>query len=140
MLEYIFFHTTPLEMFLDYLEQKDVRHEVDISGDTMKVFVPDDLDDEISSAVDTEYDRLFDLNQELMDHADEDAGEFSKVSIDVRLKDGTRSKACLEPVMMKRLMSVLSHDELKELVQAITDAVENPDDRPYCQRVGETDK
>ena len=102
----------------------------------MKVFVPDDLEDELSNEVDAEYDRLFDLNQELMDHADEDAGEFSKVSIDVRLKDGTRSKAFLEPVMMKRLMSVLSHDELKELVQAITDAVENPDDRPYCQRVG----
>jgi hypothetical protein len=136
MLEYIFFHTTPLEMFLDYLEQKDVRHEVDISGDTMKVFVPDDLEDELSDAVDTEYDRLFDLNQELMDHADEDAGEFSKVSVDVKLKDGTRSKAFLEPDIMKRLMSVLSHDELSGLIQAITHAVENPDDRPYCQRVG----
>ena len=135
MLEYIFFHTTPLEMFLDYLEQKDVKHEVDITGDTMKVFVPDDLEDELSNAVDAEYDRLFDLNQELMDEADEDSGEFSKVSVDVTLKDGTISKAFLEPALMKRITSVISYEEFSEVVRAITDAVENPDDRPYCQRV-----
>ena len=139
MYEYIFFHTTPFEMFLDYLEQKNVNHEVDISGDTLKVTVPDDIDDDLSDQIDDEYDRLFDLNKELIDEADEDAGEFSKVSIDITLKDGTKSKAFLEPGMMKRLMSVVSHEEFSEIVKAITDAVENPDDRPYCQRVREED-
>ena len=36
--------------------------------------------------------------------------------------------------LMQRLLTAISPEELGELVNVIVDAVENPDERSFCQR------
>jgi hypothetical protein len=38
------------------------------------------------------------------------------------------------------VLRAISTDELNQLIEAIADAVENPDDRSYCQTVRDSDK
>jgi hypothetical protein len=38
------------------------------------------------------------------------------------------------PALLNRVLSAISVQELNQLVEAIVDSIENPDDRPFCQR------
>ena len=58
---------------------------------------------------------------------------LSAVGIVVHLQDGTQSLARVDPSMMRRILSVLSPEELGQFVAKIADAVENPDDSSICQ-------
>jgi hypothetical protein len=55
-------------------------------------------------------------------------------AIHITLGDGRPCAICLEPAMMNRLMSCLSIDEIHQLATSIARSVENPDNRPLCQR------
>ena len=52
----------------------------------------------------------------------------------VNLKDGRSVYANVPGDLLQRIMQALSPKELGELVNAIVDAVENPDDGPLCKR------
>ncbi len=54
--------------------------------------------------------------------------------VNVTLSDGRVVQAAVDPKLMQRLLAVISPEELGELVNAVADAVENPDERPFCQR------
>ena len=58
---------------------------------------------------------------------------------DVTLKDGTISYADVDPKLLGRVMSAVSPEEFGEIVNAIANAVENPQPKAYCQRVREGD-
>lgn len=62
---------------------------------------------------------------------------LSAVGIVVHLSDGTQSLARVEPDMVRRILSVLTPDELGQFVAKIADAVENPDDSPICKALHE---
>ena len=53
--------------------------------------------------------------------------------IAVNLGDGRIARVLIRPELMNKLMSILSFDALNELVEAMTEGVESPDDRPACQ-------
>jgi len=62
---------------------------------------------------------------------------LSAVGIVVHLSDGTQSLARVDPNMMRRILSVLSPDELGQFVAKIADAVEHPDNSPICHSLHE---
>ncbi|MGK0674139.1 MAG: hypothetical protein ABWU16_05705 [Halothiobacillaceae bacterium] len=55
------------------------------------------------------------------------------VGIVVHLTDGTQSLARVDPDMVRRILTVLSPEELGQFVATIVDAVEHPDDSPLCK-------
>ncbi|MEW5838752.1 MAG: hypothetical protein AB1717_07965 [Pseudomonadota bacterium] len=57
---------------------------------------------------------------------------LSAVGIVVHLRDGTQSLARVDPNMMRRILSVLSPEELGQFVAKIADAVENPNTASIC--------
>ena len=74
------------------------------------------------------------LDEESQNWADSmDDVRLSAVGIVVHLSDGRQSLARVDPNMMRRVLSVLSPDELGQLVAKICDAVENPDTSSICQ-------
>ena len=52
----------------------------------------------------------------------------------VNLASGDTVYARVDPGLLGRIMQVLTPQELGEVVNAIVDAVENPDGRPLCHR------
>ncbi|MEF3193069.1 MAG: hypothetical protein K6346_02445, partial [Halothiobacillaceae bacterium] len=62
---------------------------------------------------------------------------LSAVGIVVHLSDGRQSLARVEPDMVRRILTVLSPEELGQFVAKIVDAVENPDDSPICNTLHE---
>ncbi len=136
MLEYIFFHEEPCRRFKEFLAEKGVEtlkeglDETDVEG--MTVFIRDDLDDGLSDEIEAFYDEMMTLDESLVAETEED--EMHNVGLAVTLRDGRSVYAAVDPEVLARVLTVISHDELGRIVDAVADAVENPDERPLCKR------
>ncbi len=136
MLEYIFFHEEPCRRFKAFLAEKGIEplkeglDKTDVEG--MTVFIRDDLDDRLSDEIEAYYDEMMTLDESLVAETEED--EMHKVGLAVTLKDGRSVYAAVDPEVLARVLTVISHDELGRIVDAVADAVENPDERPLCKR------
>ncbi|RDH91229.1 MAG: hypothetical protein DIZ77_03545, partial [endosymbiont of Seepiophila jonesi] len=64
----------------------------------------------------------------------EGEGHVHAAGVNITLKGGRTVQAAIDPKVMRRLLEVVTAEELGDLVNAIADAVENPDQRSICQR------
>jgi uncharacterized membrane-anchored protein YitT (DUF2179 family) len=134
MLEFIFFHHNISKLFTDFLTGLCIEYQVEGDEDTITVSISDDVNDERVEQIEDEYDRLLDLSR---DQTDSEEGEsrdnYQKASLMITLNNGERSYAHVDVDVINRVLCTISTDELNRLIEAIADAVENPDDRSYCQ-------
>ena len=129
-IEYIFFHEQPFKLFVNFLKQQDLVPDTSSGEDSYEISLPDNLDDLLTDVIENEYDRLFEMDQQLM----EEVSQENAAGIVVNLKDGTTTYADINPVLLSKIMQVLTPQELGDVVNAIIDAVEYPDDRSLCER------
>ncbi len=134
-IEYIFFHKKPFGLFVKFLQQQGLHPAISSDEDNYEVSIADDLDDVLSNVIEDEYDRLLEMNQQLMEESRENSA-----GVVVNLKDGTTTYADIAPLLLTKIMEVLTPQELGEVVNAIVDAVECPDDRSLCERVKAQEK
>ncbi|MCU7844043.1 MAG: hypothetical protein KZQ93_09410 [Candidatus Thiodiazotropha sp. (ex Monitilora ramsayi)] len=133
MLEYIFFHERPWQRFIDYLTSMGLEPQATSGSEGWLVTLPEDLDDELDEKIEVYYDKMLDLNESLV--AEEEGQEHVHTAgVNVTLKDGRVVQAAVDPGLMQKLLDAVTPRELGDLVNAIADAVENPDERPFCQR------
>ena len=141
MLEFIFFHHNICKLFTDFIAARDIEYHTTEDDETITVSVSEDLDDDLIEQLENEYDRLLDLSR---DQTDSDEGEsrenYQKASLLITLKNGEISYAHVDMDIINRIMRTISTDELNQLIEAVADAVENPDDRSYCQIIKDGDK
>lgn len=130
MLEYIFFDISLRGKFVEYLRARGVEAELS-DNDGFLVSIADDLDDELSDGIDAYYEVLLQENAALLEGT-EDGLEKSAAGVRVQLADGTPCMVRLDPDLMARLLGCLGLEELRDMVQAIAEQVEDPDDRPLC--------
>jgi hypothetical protein len=133
MLDYIFFHQPSLEQFVDYLRQRDIPHQARDDEMGLVVAIPDDLPDEITDPLDAYYEQLLDEAENLLSDDDETA-EKHTAGLNITLSDGRTTSVEVSPELLNRILRAISIEELNRLVDAIVSSVENPDDRPLCQR------
>ena len=133
MLEYIFFDERPWRRFIDYLESLGLEPQASTAGDGWLVALPEDLDDELDEKIEAYYERMLELNESLVAEA-EGESHLHRAGVNLTLSDGRVVQAVVDPKLMRRLLTAISPRELGELVDAIVAAVENPDQRPLCQR------
>ncbi len=133
MLEYIFFDPRPRDLFVEFLQDKGLVAELSDQDQGLLVLLPDDTDDDLMDAIEARYDELLDMNEQLFAEQ-EGAAHVHRAGVSVNLSDGRSVLAAVDPVLLNRILSVVSTDELGQLINAIVDAVENPDERPFCQR------
>ncbi len=133
MLEYIFFDQRPWQLFIDFLCDQGLDPQSAQEEQGFMVRLPDDTDDDLMEAIEARYDELLDMNEQLFS---EQEGEehVHRAGVSVNLSDGRMVEAAVSPLLLNRILEVLSTDELGQFINAIVDAVENPDQRPFCQR------
>lgn len=133
MLEYIFFHKSLADDFTEQLQRLAIHFESkdDVMG--FVVAVPEDLDSVLIDQVNDRYETLLAQSENLLMEQDL-APEKNIAAITLNLRDGRAVQALVRPELLNRILGVISLRELNEFVEAITDAVDNPDDRPICQR------
>jgi hypothetical protein len=133
MLEYIFFDERPWRRFIDFLESLDLEPESASGDEGWLVALPEDLDDELDEKIEAFYDQMLEMNESLVAE-EEGQAHVHTAGVNVTLSDGRVVQAAVDPKLMQRLLTAISPEELGELVNVIADAVENPDERPFCQR------
>ena len=133
MLEYIFFHDGPRRQFLQYLESLDIPHVEQNDTMGMIVAVPEDMGEDIEDKIETNYDELMENAEELLIE-DGKGAEKDVAVITISLQSGETIYASVDPKVLNRILGVITTQELNDLVNSIVSSVENPDDRPFCNR------
>ena len=133
MLEYIFFHDGPRRQFLQYLESLDIPHVEQNDTMGMIVAVPEDMGEDIEDKIETNYDELMENAEELL-LEDGEGAEKDVAAITISLQSGETIYASVDPKVLNRILEVITTQELNDLVNSIVSSVENPDDRPFCNR------
>lgn len=136
MLEYVFFHERPLEQFVARLRSLNLSPVREDDDGLFKVLLPEDMDDALAERIEDHYDEMMELSREIHEQESEgsDAG-YHTAGITVQLEGGANVYAQVDPRLLARIMEVLSPEEFNEVVNAIVEAVENPDTRSLCQRM-----
>ena len=136
MLEYVFFHEEPVCRFNSFLTGLGLSAGNRDTGESLLVTLEEEsVDDETADRIDAFYDEMFDLDQQLYDSGtQEDSENFGSAGVVVNLMNGTSVYADVSPELLHKIMQALTPEELGDLVNAIADAVEQPDSRPLCKR------
>lgn len=139
MLDFIFFHETPMKKFQTYLDSEKIPYENDtefqasIEETGFTVSISDEYELDVIDKVEQYYDEMMELNEALIS-TEEGEEEIKNAGITVNLSDGTTVLADVDPNLIYKLSEALKPQEILQLVNAIADAVENPDKRPLCKR------
>ena len=138
LLDYVLFHQVPYSKFVEYLSAAKIAMNTDYKDGVYTISISVDIDDELADSIETRYDELLDMSRELLaEETPQGKGNFSVATVIVDLASGKTSNAHIRPDLLYRIMNVVDEKELGEFVQAIAEAVENPDDRSYCHKVRE---
>lgn len=133
MFDYIFSHKILADEFCEQLKTMSIQHESQNDDLGFVVSVPEDMDDDVADQVESIYDVLMEKSEKILDAESEAEGKHV-AAITINLSDGRVAQALVRPELMNKILGALSFEELNELVEAITDCIEKPDNRPICQR------
>ena len=131
MLEYIFFDELPWQRFIDFLKAQGLPPITSRGDEGWLVSLPEEIDDDLYDRIEVYYDEMLELNETLVSGS---ASENYQAGVSVNLADGRTVQAAVDPGLLARLLEAVSPAELGDFVNAIVDVVENPDQRPFCQR------
>ncbi|MFV9615807.1 MAG: hypothetical protein ACNYZG_07620 [Gammaproteobacteria bacterium] len=133
MLEYIFFNKKTCHLFEKTAISAGIKPVINYADECFTVTIPEDLDEVILEKLEDDYDELMDIDRDLTEQQDS-VDDIHAAGITIQLKDGRFVYASVTPELLNKVMQSISADELNTLVCAITEAVENPDERGLCQR------
>ena len=141
MLEYVFFDERPRDQFVNFLQEKAVELKLEEDEGLLKVWISEDLGDDLDEAIEDFYDDMMALNQQLYEDENNEAEVgYNAAGIVLELNTGENVYAQVNPELLGRIMTVVTPDEFNTVVNAIVEAVENPDARTPCQRIREGDQ
>ena len=138
LLDYVLFHQIPYSKFVEYLNTAKIAMNTSLKDGVYTISIPVDISDELVDSIEERYDELLDMSRELLaEETPQGKRNFSIATMIVGLASGETSNAHIRPDLLYRIMNVIDEKELGEFVQAIAEAVENPDNRSYCHKVRE---
>lgn len=95
------------------------------------VAIPDDTDEALLDQIESWYEAQT-QHDDAAARAAPQADEWFSAGIWVPLAGGESSLARVDPVLMNRLLTILTLEELGQFVAVIADAVEHPNHTPLC--------
>jgi hypothetical protein len=131
--EYLFFDTAVRDRFLRFLAEQGI--DGGVRADEIAGFIvetPDGLAEERQEAIEQEYDRLLDAQREAVDARDESPGH-DRMGVSITLSDGQPCLVRIPGALGRRLCSVLTLEEIHDLVTTIARCVERPTAGPLCR-------
>ena len=134
MLEYIFFNKKTCHLFEKTAISAGIKPIINYADECFTVTIPEDLNEVILEKLEDDYDELMDIDRDLTEQQLDSTDDIHAAGITIQLKDGRYVYASVSPDLLNKVMQSISADELNTLVCAITEAVEEPDERGVCQR------
>ncbi|MBS4098723.1 MAG: hypothetical protein KGZ83_18020 [Sulfuricella sp.] len=134
MIDYIFFDAGLCGQFIEKARKLGVAAIESHDEMGINVALPEDLPDDVGEALEAFYDELLEQQAALVEANEPTLRHAAGIHID--LCDGSPCLIRIEPALMNRLLSVLSIEELHQLVTGIAHAVENPVSAPICHAPG----
>ncbi len=133
MIEYVFFHQHLADAFSERLAALSIAYASKADELGFVVAVPEDLDETVMDGLEALHEELLAQSEQRLIAAESDM-EKPVAALNITLGDGRIAQAPVRPVLMNKLLSVLSFEEINELLDAIVDSIEHPDARPFCRR------
>lgn len=130
MLEYVFFDESILNKFVEFSRARGIDARCP-QGEQLIVEIPEDLDGALEDEIDDRYERLLQETAQLLEEG-KDALEKNVAGVQITLSDGTGCTIRLDPDFVSRILTAITMEELRDMVQHVADGVENPDNRPLC--------
>lgn len=130
MLEYVFFDESILNNFVMFARARGIDARQN-PGEDLIVEIPEDLDPSLEQEIDMQYEHLLQETASLLEQGS-DALEKNVAGVQITLSNGRRCTIRLDPDFVARILTAISMEELRDMVQHVADGVENPDDRPLC--------
>jgi len=134
MLEYIFFNKKTCFLFEKAATSSGVNPVIDCEDGYFTARLSEDSDEVVLEELEDYYDELMDMDRNLSEKQEDSSEDIHTAGITVQLKDSRFVYASVPPEVLTRVMQGISADDLNTLVCAITEAVEDPDERGLCQR------
>ncbi|MGB1111393.1 MAG: hypothetical protein ACPG4N_13615 [Gammaproteobacteria bacterium] len=129
-LEYILFDPAWATRFTAFLDEQGIPWSERRDGDAVSIYVPDDLDDAQDELIEAEYERLMDAHEA----EDTSVDDMNRVGVQYHDADGELRQARVDMVLVNKVMSTLTLDELQDFVQQVADEVQAGGDKKLCQR------
>jgi hypothetical protein len=136
MLDYLFFNQSIADKFIDFMDKNNLEwtQEVEKIQDAIVLKTSEDIDDALWDALDELYDELGLEDALLSSNNNADSDDINAAGVYIQLQNGQQTIAPINPLVMNRVLDVISMDEFNELIEAIVSSVENPDDSAICQK------
>ncbi len=134
--EYVFFNEELRDRFVHFVSEKGIASQMrqdEVEGFVVRL--PEETADDVSDAIEDEYDALM---REQMVLAENDASWATRqvMGVEVSLANGKRCLVRIEGAMSRRLSEHFTPQEIHELVEIIARNIENPVDGPICRKPG----
>ncbi len=133
MLEYVLFAERLRNRFTSWLDNNGIDYRTSGDGEELLVLIEEDIDDDMQDKIDEQYDLLLEESARIADEQDDSPDAVHLVGIQFQCSDGRIGMVRITPELANRLHHCLDMVELQAFVQAVVDAVENPDNRPLCK-------
>ena len=136
MLEYLFFNQAIADKFIVFLNEKGLewsQHDDPMLG-SIVIKTPEEIDDDLWDTLDDYHELLGPEDQKMLEEGLSDETETNAAGIYIQLAGGKQTVAQIDPVVMNKMLDVISMDEFNGFVETIVSSVENPDDSPICHK------
>lgn len=88
----------PFGQFLEFLRQQGLDAESRVEDDLYEIYLPEDLDEELSESIEKFYDEILDLNRQLFDRELAADSDYHAAGVVVNLAAGQTVYANVRPV------------------------------------------
>jgi len=134
MLDYLFFNQSIADRFIDFMTKNNLEwtQEVEKIQNAIVLKTSEDIDDDLWDALDDLYDQLGLEDALLSDANTAEEHDIDTAGIYIQLQNGEQTIAKINPLIMNRILNVISMDEFNDFIETIVTSVENPDDSAIC--------
>lgn len=137
--EYTFFDEGIAQKFCQQVESmgcsSNIRVDESPNGDAcFEVKVIDELTDEMVEQIETLYSDMLFGEQAAQIDGNEVGAMADVCGVQVRLASGDYTTIAIDPVIMNKILSVLTIEELQAFLAQVAEDIETPKTGPICQR------
>jgi len=132
--EYVFFDEALRDRFVQFVTSRSIACRA--RADTMEgllVELADELDDDLSAAVEAQYNALMD-EQVVSAESRADWATRRVAAVPITRPDGSRCVVRLPAEIARPLLEHFTPAQVHALIAAVADSLDNPTDTPQCRR------
>ncbi len=135
MLDYLFFNQSIADKFIDFLDRNELEwtQEREKIQNALVLKTSDDIEDNLWDALDEFYDTLSLEDAKLSDTNTSDNDSIEAAGVYIQLHNGKQTIAQVDPLVMNRILDVISLEEFNDFIEAIVCSVEKPNDSAICK-------